>query len=334
MTKKSVKKKSRLGLGTRALFAILPLVVILGGAEAYLRGSGWPKTDVNTQDFTHKDVYWVEAPNQNLEVTPHRETGGSFRVSTDANGLRFPLHTQQKPAGAYRVMALGCSTTYGWGVDDADSYPAKLDKILNETGHAVEVINGGQPGYSSFQGLWLWDKTLAKYGPDVVIFGYVVQDSRKVKYSDRSQAILQRNGDWLKSSLLHQLKSYLWLRERVNLARAEQKDLQPDIERVPPEEYAENIRAFKSRIDAVGAKMLLFGYPLERAGYTEGHRALLASAGKVLGVPHHDPQPEIERRTATDTLYFPQDRGHANALGNEAIAQGMAQFLVGQGLVP
>ncbi len=333
MARKSPKKR-RLGVGVRLLFALLPLVVILGGAEAWLRATGWPRSDIDAKEFTHKNVYWVSDPGQHMVVTPHRETGGSFRVSTDANGLRYPLHPQAKPAGAFRVMALGCSTTYGWGVDDADSYPAKLEKILNDTGHKVEVINGGQPGYSSFQGLWLWDKTLAAYGPDVVLFGYLVQDARKVKYSDRSQALLQQNADWLKSSLLHQLKSYLWLRASIDDRRAESKDQVAEVNRIPPEEYAENIRAFKDEIEGAGAKMVLFGYPLERAGYTEGHRALLASAAKVLDVPVYDPQADIERRTASETLYFPQDRGHANALGNEVIAQGVAQFLVAEGLVP
>lgn len=327
------KARRRASLGRRLVFALLPVVLLLVGAEAWLRGSGWPHVPPGAvEKFTHQQVYWVEAANQNLVAHPHNETGGSFRVSTDQNGLRAPLHTETKPAGAFRVMTLGCSTTFGWGVDDAESYPAQLESILAAEGHPVEVINGGQPGYSSFQGQWLWERALSRYAPDVVVFGYLVQDSRMVAYSDRSQALYQANADFLKTNLLHQLKSYLWVKELIDAGRTRAKE-HGETPRIPPEEYVENIRTFKKLAEGVGARFVLFGFPLERSGYTEGHRALLHAASEELGVPLHDPQPEMERRTATETLYFPQDRGHANAAGNKVIAQGMAQFLVSSGLV-
>jgi lysophospholipase L1-like esterase len=284
--------------------------------------------------FIHNTVYWVEPANQTLESVPHKETGGSFRVSTDQNGLRAPLHPEKKPEGAFRVMTLGCSTTFGWGVDDAAAYPDRLEAILNESGHPVQVINGGQPGYTSLQGLHLWDTVLHRYAPDVVLFGYLVQDSREVAYSDRSQQLLQQDHEFIKESLLHQLKSYLWIKATIDGVRTEAKEVgSPDTFRIPREEYVENIRAFKARTEAVGAELVLFAYPLERSGYTEGHRALLHAAATELNVPIYDPQPEMERRTASEPLYFPQDRGHANAAGNEVIAQGVAQFLVASGLV-
>lgn len=305
------------------------------GGELALRASGWPKGP-DPEDFIHESVYWVEDPSLHLEAKFHKETGGSFRVSTDANGLRAPLHGEEKPAGTTRVMTLGCSTTFGWGVDDDASYPARLEAILREDGHPVEVINGGQPGYTSFQGLWLWERTLRKYQPDIVIFGYIVQDSRTVAYSDKSQALLQKNADFLKSNLLYHSRLYLGVKEIVDRRRISAKERPTDggSYRIVPDEYAENLRQFKANIEAVGAQMVLFGFPLEREGYTGFHRAILHSAAKKLELPIYDPQPDFEVRTAQETLYFPQDRGHANAAGSDAIAQGMAQFLVANRLVP
>jgi len=327
------RPRLRTPVGRRLLFALFPVVLLLVGIEAWLRGSGWPKLPPGAV-FTHNAVYWVEPPNLNLESVSHKEAGGSFRVSTDQNGLRAPLHTEPKPPGTVRVMTLGCSTTFGWGVEDAESYPARLESILNEGGHTVEVINGGQPGYTSFQGLHLWDTVLYRYSPDVVIFGYLVQDSRTVQYGDRSQAMLQQDAEFLKQSLFHRAKSYLWIKELIDGVRTRQKEsAEGGAYRIPPQEYVDNIRAFKERTEAVGAKLVLFGYPLERSGYTEGHRALLHAAAVEESLPLHDPQPEMERRTASEPLYFPQDRGHATAAGNDVIAQGVAQFLVASGLV-
>ena len=327
------RARRRLTWGRKLWFALLPLILFFGGFEAYLWGSGWPRIPAAAV-FTHNTVTWVEPSNLNLEATPHKERGGTFRVSTDSNGLRAPLHAEAKAAGAYRVMTLGCSTTFGWGVDDAESYPARLESLLTEGGHPVEVINAGQPGYSSFQGLWLWDRALAKYAPDLVIFGYLVQDSRVVQYSDHTQALLMQDADFLKQTVLHRLKSYLWIRNEVDLRRKAASESGHGGEaRIPLDEYVANIRAFAARAAQVGARFMLFGYPLEVSGYTEAHRAILHSASKELDVPVFDPQPDMARRAASETLYFPEDRGHANPAGNEVVAQGMAQFLLSNGLV-
>ncbi len=319
----------------KAVMGLFVAALLLGAVEVGLRLAGWPAADP-ARKFTHNEVYWSTPADLHLEPFDHKERSGTFAVSTDANGVRAPLHTAAKPAGTYRVMTLGCSTTFGWGVDDTESYPARLEAILAEEGHPVEVINGGQPGHSSFQGLWFWDKVLHLYQPDLVVFGYIVQDARTVAYSDRSQAVLQGNADFLKRNLLYRLKLYVLLRDLIAHEQIVAKET-GDVQRVPPAEYVENIRAFKDRTDAAGARLMLFGYPLEREGYTASHRAILhaAAADQRLGEPPlYDPQPEMETLSSQQSLYFPQDRGHANAAGSEVIARGMAQFLVAHQLVP
>lgn len=319
----------RLGFGLFVTF------LILGAVELGLRLAGWPKQDPSRK-FAHNEIYWSTPADLHLEPFDHKETGAVFRVSTDANGLRAPLHTVEKAEGVFRILTLGCSTTFGWGVADEESYPARLEAVLTGEGHPVEVVNGGQPGHSSFQGLWFWDKVLHRYQPDLVVFGYIVQDARKVAYTDSSQAILQGNADFLKDHLLYHLKLYQWLRDTIGEQRLASKET-GEVYRVPKDEYVANIRAFKERIDAVGAKMLLFGFPLEVEGYTGDHRAILhfASDDPELGQPPlYDPQPDFEVFARQQSLYFPQDRGHANAAGCDLIARGMAQFLVARKLVP
>lgn len=322
--------------GRRLWMSLIPLLVLFGGSEGALRAAGWPKRDP-TREFAHNEIYWKEAGSLHLEPRMHKETGGTFRESTDANGLRVPLHGEEKPSGVFRVMTLGCSTTFGWGVDDEQSYPARLEEVLHERGLAnVEVINGGQPGYSTFQGLWLWDNVLARYKPDLVVFGYIVQDARKVAYTDKSQAVLQQNADFMKQNFLYHSRVYLFLKDAYDGWRIQSKEqgAEGGVPRVPVDEYSENIRAFKERVEQAGGTMMLFGFPLEREGYTADHRGVLHAAAEVLEVPLYDPQPEFERYTATRTLYFPQDRGHANAEGCDLIAHGMADFLVSHALVP
>ena len=320
----------------RLLFSLVPLAVLLGGAEAGLRAAGWPTVD--SAALTHNEIFWTADPKLESSPLPHKETGGSFLVSTDDNGLRVPRHPVGKTAGMHRVMTLGCSTTFGWGVDDAESYPARLESRMRAAGHADwEVINGGQPGYSSFQGLMLWDKVLASYGPDVVLVGYVVQDARKAAYSDKSQAILQGDAAFLKHHLLYRSKLYLGLRGLLGAVQVRAKERpngdEGGVFRVPPEDYVENLRALVERIQDVGAEPILFGYPLERGGYTQEHRRIMEAAGERLGVRHFDPQPQMEEASRRQTLYFETDRGHANARGNDLIAKWVLEYLEQEGLL-
>ena len=327
---------SRPSLGRRLLFSMIPVLVVFGAGEVGLRGAGWPEIEGT---FEHNTPFWTSDPELDRFPMSHGEESTTFPVSTNDEGLRAPIHSPDKPAGTHRVMALGCSTTFGWGVADAESYPARLETLIRASGRPdVEVINGGQPGYTSFQGRWLWDRTLRHYEPDVVLVGYVVQDARKAAYSDRSQAVLQQDARFLKDNLLYRSKVYLGLRSLLGHVQVRAKERGPQDTggefRVPPGDYVVILRALVSGIQEVGATPVLFGYPLEREGYTGQHRVILKAAAAELGVAHFDPQPRMEDASRTQQLYFARDRGHANAAGNDLIAQWMLAFLDERDLLP
>lgn len=324
----------------RLLFSLVPVVVVLGSAELGLRAAGWPP---RPSRFDHNSPFWVLDPDQDQAEVSHPEEGRSFRLSTDRNGLRAPRHDGPKAAGAWRVMTLGCSTTLGWGVDDEHSYPARLEALAREAGHAgVEVVNAGQPGYTTLQGLWLWDEVLASYAPDVVVLGFVVQDARKAAYTDRSQAVLTQDARYLKDHLLWRSRVYLGLRALLGAVQIRAKErptgATPDdahgVFRVPPEEYRANLRALVARARDAGAEPVLFGYPLEVEGYTAQHRAAMAELARAEGVRLLDLQPFMADRAAAEALYFPRDRGHANAAGNDLIARQVLAWLEESGLLP
>lgn len=306
----------------RLSFALLPALLLFGVAEIVLRAIGWPEV---TTAFEHNEPFWVVDPDLNAYEMPHNEENTSFKVSTNSDGLRTSIEVTD-PKKELRIMTLGCSTTFGWGVSDVETYPARLQTLLTEAGYStVEVVNGGQPGYTSFQGTWLWDAILEDYKPDVVFIGYIVQDARKAAYSDKSQAILQGDNRFLKDNLLYRSKGYLAVRYGMGKVQVQAKERSSQdtggVYRVPPEDYVENLRALTQKIQKTGAKSVLFGYPLERTGYTEQHRLILKVAAQELQVGHFDPQVEMEQATTNARLYFSRDKGHANAAGNDQIAQ-------------
>ena len=323
------------GLFKKVGFSVVPLIVVGAAVELGLRSAGWPQI---TEAFEHNTPFWVTDPDLNRKPFPHKEESALFRVSSNSDGLRSGPSEAQKPEGTQRIMTLGCSTTFGWGVDDDETYPYRLGQIIAEQyGDAVEVVNGGQPGYTSFQGIWLWEKTLKAYEPDVVLVGYVVQDARKAAYSDKSQAVLQGDHRFLKDNVLYNSRVYLALRSFLGGVQVKAKERpqkgQGGIYRVPPQDYVDNLRTFVDQIKAMGATPVLFGFPLERAGYTAEHRKILKAASAQLSIPYLDLQGQMEAASREAELYFKRDRGHANAAGNAQIAEWVYDFLKTEGLL-
>jgi lysophospholipase L1-like esterase len=327
-------------LRRRLAFSLIPLLLLVGGGEAALRGAGWPpaRTDLT---FEHNQPYWLTEPDLARKAFPHREMDSSFLVSTDARGLRFPRHAQAPAAGEdpFRIMFLGCSTTFGWGVDDEQTYPALVQAAYERAGRPdIEVFNAGQPGYTSFQGLWFYENVLRDYHPDLVFFGYVVQDARLAAWSDSSQALLQQDARFLKQTFLYRSHLYLGLRTLIDAWRIRSKERDESghegVHRVSREEYVENIRAFVRLTRRDGVRLALFDFPLERAGYTREHRRLVRIAAEELGLPHLDIQTEVEQASRTRELYFPKDPGHANAEGHAFIAERIQGFLNSGDLLP
>jgi hypothetical protein len=94
-----------------------------------------------------------------------------FRAAISAQGIR-DRYFGPKPAGVRRVLAIGDSTTFGWGVALEETLPRQLEAVLQqrEGAAAVEVINAGTPTYGPWQTLdWLKERG-ADFEPDAVLF--------------------------------------------------------------------------------------------------------------------------------------------------------------------
>ena len=80
-----------------------------------------------------------------------------------------------------RVLAIGDSTTFGWGIDGDATWPAQLETILNGGseaggGGAWQVINAGVNAYSSYQGLRYLEERGFDLEPDIVVASFWFND--------------------------------------------------------------------------------------------------------------------------------------------------------------
>ena len=100
-------------------------------------------------------------------------------LSTSHAGFRDREYSPEKPAGTFRVLGLGDSIMFGWGVGDEEDYLSLLEARLEATpvGRPVEVLNLAVPGYNSVMEVaTLREKGIA-YAPDLVIVGLCGNDA-------------------------------------------------------------------------------------------------------------------------------------------------------------
>ena len=226
-------------------------------------------------------VWWLK-PKLNREL-PHSE-GHRFRVQTNELGLRGPMPPQ---AGDW-ILALGCSTTFGWGVEAEESWPQLLSDKLN-----VPVINGGMPGWSTHQAkvrLAEWPDALKN--PSAVILAYWVRDAQLAPQAD-SKALPT---PWAFRLQLGRL-----------LGQALRSPHNPPalIPRVSRDAYIQNLNAIK----AIFPKRPIYGLFFPQIEGNPSYQEALAAQTHLLDVPAFSAE-----------LFFETDPIHLTAEGHQQLA--------------
>ncbi len=126
----------------------------------------------------------------------------------NSRGVRDKEYRVEKPQGTYRIVGIGDSVMFGWGVDEQDSYLAQVERTLKqrcENERRYEVINMAVPGYNtSMEVATLAHKGL-DFNPDLVVLHFVSNDLSVPLFMQPPHNVLELS------------KSYVWefLRERL-----------------------------------------------------------------------------------------------------------------------
>jgi len=101
---------------------------------------------------------------------------GGQGVVMRTNGQRFrgPEVALEKPPGVLRVACLGDSHTFGDGVGEGETWPDRLRELAAP---GVEVLNCGVNAYDAHQSVLWFERRVAAFEPDVVVFAYFVNDA-------------------------------------------------------------------------------------------------------------------------------------------------------------
>jgi lysophospholipase L1-like esterase len=279
---------------------------------------------------------WQTTPNLvNHQMVGTREPH-DFRLSTNADGLRTDT-PRARTEGRVRIALMGDSNVFGWGLDNAETLAAQTERKMRSAGHDVEIINAGQPGYSTAQATWLFGETLQHYTPDLTIVFLSMHDHNRVLVSDKE---IWQGADGparpLQVFLARHSRIYEALRRRL-YPMAHEPQVMPDelgegarVPRVSDRERRDLLDGMLATAQAHGGEIGL-GLMPDVADLRQG--AVIPRLGQVWAeawtAEHGMPMFNL-RACCTghgEAFVFPFDKGHMNVGGNAKTAIALAEAL-------
>jgi lysophospholipase L1-like esterase len=153
-----------LEIGARALLG-------LASEEFFMRYASLPQLDdrfgkARSMFVPHAYLGVVPRPSWSRAANRHNSLG--FR------GAEMP---RSKPAGEFRIVCMGGSTTYTSAVDDWRlSYPAQLERVLREGHPLVRVVNAGVSDWTSWETVINFQTRVLDLEPDLAVVYHAIND--------------------------------------------------------------------------------------------------------------------------------------------------------------
>jgi len=222
--------------------------------------------------------FWSLKPNIAQKISQEEY---QFMLKTNSLGLR----DDELAVKNERWVFLGCSTTLGWGVEKNEGFIDIIDTHLEE----VELVNGGQPGWTTQQGL-MGIERFKDLKPDRVFVGFGVRDAQLSYREDREA----RPAPWVFSlNIMKILAKMAPKREQAGGKR-----------RVATQHFERNLKLIQKSFPK--AEVYFYSFPqLKRE--MEYEKVIQGLAGKIPSGFHGGD-------------FFDQDTIHLNKAGNQKLA--------------
>ena len=248
-------------------------------------------------------------------------------VSINSDGLRDRDYARER-GESQRIIFLGDSLTFAWGVEQADSFEALLEGRLDSR-RPTEILNFGTGNYNTEQQVNLFLEKGLAYEPDQVVIFYFINDAEPTPVQSRwaflghSRAI-----------------TFFWSRINAALTNLSAGESFSDFYSVLYTDEApgwrHTVRAFETiaavcREGGIDLRVVLLPelHDLVRYPFTAEHSKVKAVLER-LGVESLDLAPRFAGVEDPYALWVALDDAHPNAAAHRLIAEYAIDFIAGR----
>lgn len=340
-----------------AVLLVISLIFSLGSAEMALR-----IIDLPMAREPELKQWRRPSPTLGWELIPNLKGRGHLgsNIEINSHGLRDVEHSWDKAHGTYRILGLGDSFAFGYGINREDTYLNKLEALFVEDDKPVEVINGGVIGYSLYQSITYLKQRGVKYHPDLVVFFYYIDDLEAVNSAEKakktSDELLQNRekvhgilsasylNNFIKNTIVlldvrfRSLTGAEWIKS-IGDRKAYLADRMRDynINDKKRSFLKELIVELNRTCNDAGAALLIAPIPdaaqIDNPDMQTPYRILEQECAS-LQIPFFDVTAVFEQQQDIQSLYlFPMD-AHTSPKGNEIIAASLHEFIKNSFSIP
>lgn len=248
-----------------------------------------------------------DAPGVIYELKPSRrwQFQGAL-TQTNEHGFRGDDWPVAKGSSTLRVVGIGDSVMFGWGVDGAATYMARLERMLQIPGRTVEVLNCAVPGYNTSQEVATLEQRCLRFEPDVILIGYCTNDwAAPFFVKDPAR------GGLIESSVLLD-----WIQERRRERARRYFDRFQGMDKT-----IQALRDLSALARARNIPVIFFVAPDQQA--RPGDQDALRDLAKELGFVDVDVNQALRREHDLADLALSATDEHPNPLGHELIANAL-----------
>lgn len=276
----------------------------------------------------------------------------------NALGMKDWEYPAAKPSGTYRILILGDSVAFGYGLDTAETFENQLEMLLARRfrDRRIEVLNMSVPGYNTAQELLKLRRDGLGLKPDLVVVAYTMNDDAaspmvfvdgdRVRFEyvapdlpDAAPAAKPSREDAAWSALYPHsaLARYLYYAVlRIRLSGKGQDETQ-----TPPGSATASMRALAAIRDeaaAIGARTAVVIFPLldwTQAGYPhETRHARIRAFLEGEKIPYVDLIRSYMIFQNDDLRITKDDNLHPNRRGHTIASVALEHLLEKEGLIP
>jgi lysophospholipase L1-like esterase len=320
--------RARAGLAAPAgLAAVRPGRVVRGGRARL--------GDVVRPSANPRIVYEL-IPDLDVEIL-------GVRLRTNADGFRGEAVSPSRSRPAVRVVGLGDSVMFGWGVREEDSYLARAAAMLQTSspGVAWEVVNTAVPGYNTVMEVETLETKGLRFDPDLVVLNFVGNDLGLPNFLEQRPDVWSLRRSFLVEFVRGRLRGEPEAGPRlVGVPTEVRRFGEAHLDRVPPR-YRGLLGpvAWRSAMERLRTLSRNHGFEVVILAHPEAF-GFVREAARELGFPLVETGDAVRawaREHGLDDIQTPpltltDADPHPSAVGHEIIARALADFLRGCGL--